>query len=686
MDEYSYSILYKKEILDTNKYLFIPCYVVKGLYDKEENIFLDELNKSRFLYTDINIIQEQCNYCVGEVYTEEQLRKKFPNANSLEDLKIKLFEEQEKKVTIGYYHQNSTNIQISSIADETKNDFQMQVEATSQMSYYQKMKQKLGTDFSIFLQNHIEELLAMDDVEDIKTYIKKREEARDCYEQEISDAPSNNIATIIGKEVIDQLLKMETPEEIKESIQYYFNSIEEEITNQYEATEPVYDIISEKILDIEEIVELTDSTYHQIKESNNKEEVINLLEYLLGNYLFTLDILEVCKQQGKPLYKSLTYFCVQTQLLERIEREEDLDILKAKYKQFYHLTRKNLEGVKEEFRQLPGDFVIEEKLEPTEKEIEKEIESAMDKLNCLVGMKEVKESLEEIFDIMLFKKKTKDNLCFEEGSKHMVFIGNPGAGKTTVAEIIAPLFYQLGYLKSNKVAYVSAQDLIGKYVGHTAPKTEEVIKKNKGGLIVLDEAYILARDQHFGNEAITVMLKEMEKNQTMFIFVGYKKEMEDFIRMNSGLESRIGIFLEFKDYTEEELMEIFKQNIDKVNSKENQKYQLTITEEALEKVQQVLNKAKEIEDFGNGRFVKKLFDTISKQHAKNTRHTTKQEDLYQITEQDIPENVLEKIFFNQGKRDNLYSESNMGFGADIDKRTKRLEKRKSLVAHGTGSY
>ena len=103
MDEYHYTILYRREQLGTYKYLYLPCYVIKGLYDEKENIFLDELNKYRFLYNDFCSISDSTGYCVGEVYTENELRKKFPKANSLEDLEIKLIESQEFKILIGCF-------------------------------------------------------------------------------------------------------------------------------------------------------------------------------------------------------------------------------------------------------------------------------------------------------------------------------------------------------------------------------------------------------------------------------------------------------------------------------------------------------------------------------------------------------------------------------------------------------
>ena len=290
------------------------------------------------------------------------------------------------------------------------------------------------------------------------------------------------------------------------------------------------------------------------------------------------------------------------------------------------------------------------------------INSGLGDLNKLVGLQKVKKTVKGIVATIVFKNKTKDNLKFQNDSKHMIFTGSPGTGKTTVAEILAPMLYKVGYLKSPKVKYISAQDLVGKYVGHTAPKTEALIESAKGGLIVLDEAYILAGEgQEFGNEAVTVILKEMEKNETMFIFAGYKDEMEKFVDMNSGIKSRIGKYIHFDDYSLDELYEIFDKTIKDISK--DSKYGLIVEDAAIDKIKGIIKDAKKVKNFGNGRFIKNLCNLIIGQHAVNTYESDKIEELYTITEKDVPEDVFEKLFFD--KKQGI----SMGFSADTDNKT-----------------
>lgn len=369
------------------------------------------------------------------------------------------------------------------------------------------------------------------------------------------------------------------------------------------------------------------------------------------------------KSVKNKLNKILNLSCQDIDYLKQIN---DVDIVKK-----YIVDSFPTDMDYEENRKIyeDGQVLYEIDIEKDKKDINSLIDEAMDKLDSLVGLENIKDEFEEIFSTILFEEKTKDNLKFDNGIKHLVFSGNSGTGKTTVAEIIGPLFFKMGYLKNNKIAYIGAQNLVGKYVGHTAPKTEEVINENSGGLIVLDEAYILASPaQKFGNEAITVMLKEMEKNNTMFIFLGYKKEMKEFIEKNSGIQSRIGKFIEFKDYTEEELLDIFKLTVNNTNKDNNQSNKLKVSPEALEKIKDIIHDSHNIKNFGNGRFIKKLFYNINCTHAKNTRNTLDEDKLYTISENDISDDILEKLFFDRDNNFEDYRHSNMGFDAKVYKK------------------
>ena len=146
--------------------------------------------------------------------------------------------------------------------------------------------------------------------------------------------------------------------------------------------------------------------------------------------------------------------------------------------------------------------------------------------------------------------------------------GDAGTGKTTVARIIGKLFYKMGYLKSDKFAEITPKDLIAEYVGQTAVKTSNFIKKNKGGVIFIDEAYVFSsKAQEFAQEAIVEIIKEMEKQETVFIFAGYKEEMKKFVKLNPGMTSRVGYFLHYDDYSVEQLYEMFENKVKKAKLK-----------------------------------------------------------------------------------------------------------------------
>lgn len=670
MDEYHYTILYRREQLGTYKYLYLPCYVIKGLYDEKENIFLDELNKYRFLYNDFCSISDSTGYCVGEVYTEKELREKFPKANSLEDLEIKLIESQEFKTLIGCFDIMNHKVIFNTI-DNTNEQKEYAILssngiANSKSKMAETTNEKMLSDdedeYRVSYEE-LEEMLDADDIEEIKNILI------DAINNNDFDTEESYV--FFPEKLVNAFLNSNDIEAMKSDISRLCNfldeSREEVKKNLVKSLYILNDYIDE--MNLQNIDSYVDFSYKKIMNAETKDDAINVITELIDYDLEVLNALDYSKEEiGIDFFRSRTFFYVQSQLLNKIRNGVSLESIKSKYDKFYNITRKNVDGVLDEINDIIG-IDLEEDIEKDECiDINKKVDDTMSKLNDLVGLEDVKSSFQEIFDTIIFKQKTKDNLSFEEGSKHMVFTGNPGTGKTTVAEIIAPLFHEVGYLESDKVSYVSAQNLIGEYVGQTAPKTEKVIKDNLGGIIVLDEAYILAgKAQEYGNEAITVMLKEMEKNRTMFIFAGYKKEMEDFIKMNSGLESRIGSFLEFKDYSEDELFEIFKKNIDKVNDKENQEYKLTMSEGAVSKVKGIISEAKQITDFGNGRFAKKLFDKISRCHAKNTRSTDDPNKLYQITEKDIPDDIMKTIFFSGDRSSGLYSGGKIGFRSEEDK-------------------
>lgn len=188
-------------------------------------------------------------------------------------------------------------------------------------------------------------------------------------------------------------------------------------------------------------------------------------------------------------------------------------------------------------------------------------ESALEELNSLIGLNKVKELIFEVYAFAeVQKRRERLGLSTEKTVLHMIFKGNPGTGKTTIARIIGKLLFEAGLLEKGHVVEVERADLVGEYIGHTALKTKEQVKKAQGGILFIDEAYSLSRggEKDFGKECIDCIVKSMEDRakETVFILAGYPWEMEQFLRSNPGLRSRFPIHLEFPDYNLTDLMRI----------------------------------------------------------------------------------------------------------------------------------
>jgi probable Rubsico expression protein CbbX len=193
------------------------------------------------------------------------------------------------------------------------------------------------------------------------------------------------------------------------------------------------------------------------------------------------------------------------------------------------------------------------------------IQEVLDKLDReLIGLKPIKTRIREIAALLLVDRLRKQfELTSETPTLHMSFTGNPGTGKTTVALRMGEILKRLGYVREGHLVTVTRDDLVGQYIGHTAPKTKEVIKKAMGGVLFIDEAYYLYKPENerdYGQESIEILLQVMENNRDdlVVILAGYKDKMDRFFQSNPGMKSRIAHHLDFPDYSSEELMAIAK--------------------------------------------------------------------------------------------------------------------------------
>ena len=264
-------------------------------------------------------------------------------------------------------------------------------------------------------------------------------------------------------------------------------------------------------------------------------------------------------------------------------------------------------------------------------ESEKSIDEIFAELNELVGLEKVKKTLHELVDYMQLRKKS-DELKLNSVNLHMVFLGNPGTGKTTVARIIVGILYNLGYIKQNKLIEVSSKDLVAEYVGQTAPKTMAVVERALGGVLFVDEAYALAsvgNQNSYNDEAIATLIKAMEdyRDNLVVIFAGYTREMQAFLDSNSGIVSRIGYTLEFDDYTEDELVKIFEGMMKKAG--------FVLKDEAITKLREIIKEHKDDKNFGNARFVRNVYEKSIVKHASNVKDKKRRDVLRTITKDDI---------------------------------------------------
>ena len=255
----------------------------------------------------------------------------------------------------------------------------------------------------------------------------------------------------------------------------------------------------------------------------------------------------------------------------------------------------------------------------------------------LIGLKPVKTRIREIASLLLIERiRKRMNLTSDVPTLHMSFTGNPGTGKTTVALRIASILHKLGFVRRGQVVSVTRDELVGQYIGHTAPKTKEILKKAMGGVLFIDEAYYLYRPENerdYGQEAIEILLQVMEnhRDDLVVILAGYEDRMQTFFRCNPGFSSRIAHHLSFPDYARPELLSIARQMLS------SQHYQLGDGADLA--LQEYLQRRMARPHFANARSVRNALDRArlrqaSRLFADRDRVWTS-EDLSTISAADI---------------------------------------------------
>lgn len=297
-----------------------------------------------------------------------------------------------------------------------------------------------------------------------------------------------------------------------------------------------------------------------------------------------------------------------------------------------------------------SNVTLTAKKEEAESAVSKEpvsntLEMLLQQLQALTGLQDVKQEVSTLVNLLKLQSMRKQHGLPEiPMSRHLVFVGNPGTGKTTVARLLAKIYHQLGILSKGQLIEVDRSGLVAGYVGQTALKTQEAIQSALGGILFVDEAYTLAKPEtsnDFGQEAIDTILKAMEDHRDDFVVIvaGYPDLMKTFINSNPGLKSRFNKYIYFQDYTPEELLDIFKSQCKNAG--------LTLEEGASEIAFDYLQNAYEHRDsnFANGRSVRNYFERVLSNQANRlaVQPTVSETDLIMLSKEDVQNAAAESV-------------------------------------------
>lgn len=360
---------------------------------------------------------------------------------------------------------------------------------------------------------------------------------------------------------------------------------------------------------------------------NSKEISSNTVLHIESLYISTI-------------YEIGKYYSLNKQDKNTVDKEKFMNYLKMLkeytklYKETQNIAFENLDNSIIKNEEIHNKTSIDSnKIEDNPEE--ESLEDLLNELNELIGLAGVKEEVSSLVNILKINK-LRESRGFKvpQVSKHLVFLGNPGTGKTTVARLLSKIYKKLGVLEKGQLVEVDRSGLVAGYVGQTAIKTQEKIDEAMGGVLFIDEAYTLAKGENdFGQESIDTLLKAMEDQREDFVVIvaGYSKPMNRFLESNPGLKSRFNKSITFEDYSPNELLDIF-ELFCKLND-------MRLSSDARDYLTQYLNKLsnEKSENFANGREMRNLFEKAFTNQANRLSHynNISDEELNIIKTEDI---------------------------------------------------
>lgn len=337
--------------------------------------------------------------------------------------------------------------------------------------------------------------------------------------------------------------------------------------------------------------------------------ISNIYKKQLKNKAKKIDEMTNSKAKFEILVNEITEMKIDQANLDLIKQLGDM-------KQLKNMDKSLTEDFIETLYKYHGSLQIELQIEQIKDTVQRNPQDLFNQLNELIGLNNVKQVIYDLIDFNKIQQlRISNGLKTADRTLHMAFLGNPGTAKTTVARIVGQLYHSFGFLSKGHFIEVGRTDLIAEYQGQTAIKVKRLIERAKGGVLFIDEAYSITENDSndsYGRESLTELTKALEDNRDdlVVIVAGYPDLMDDFFESNPGLKSRFNTFINFEDYSINELMDIF---LFIANKNEYE-----VEDKALYKLRSLIEEELEKQDkyFANGRFIRNLFDDVIMNQSK----------------------------------------------------------------------